>query len=91
MLYIVSQNGLRIADLHTISVLPPEHDLEDDGVYKVYVNGAEFARYTDWSTVERVMEEIEKFIHINQNTSYRLTNDGGVCMDRNTMKDGGAT
>lgn len=91
MLYIVSQNGLRIADLHTVSVLPPEHDLEDDGVYKVYVNGAEFARYKDWSTVERVMDEIEKFIHINQNTSYKIPNDGGVFMDRNMMKDGDAT
>lgn len=76
MLYIVSQNGLRIADLHTVSVLPPEHDLEDDGFYKVYVNGAEFARYKDWSTVERVLDDIKKFIHMKDNFCYELPKDG---------------
>lgn len=76
MLYIKSQNGLRIADLHTISVMTPEHDLEDDGVYKVYVNGAEFARYKNLSEVKRVMEDIEKFIHMKDNFCYELPKDG---------------
>lgn len=72
MLYIVSQNGLRIADLHTVSVLPPEHDLEDDGVYKVYVNGAEFGRYKERGTIDQIMGEIKKFIHTNQNAYYEM-------------------
>lgn len=76
MLYIKSQNGLRIADLHTISVMTPEHDLEEDGFYKVYVDGSEFARYKDLSTVERVMEDIEKFIHMKDNFCYELPKDG---------------
>lgn len=76
MLYIVSQNGLMISDFHKVSVLPPEHDLADDGVYKVYVDGSEFARYKDLSTVERVMEDIKKFIHTSQNTHYDLPKDG---------------
>ena len=35
MLYIANQTGMRIADLHTVSVLTPERDREDDGVYKI--------------------------------------------------------
>ena len=75
MLYIVSQNALRVADLHTVSVSPPEHDLEDDGVYKVYVNGLEFGRYMEFSKAERVMEDILKFIHTSQNAYYQLPKD----------------
>lgn len=76
MLYIISQNRLRIANLCTISVLPPEHDLKEDGVYKVYVDGAEFARYKDRSTAERIIEDIEKFIHMKDNFCYALPKDG---------------
>lgn len=76
MLYIVSQNGLKISDFHKVSVLHPKHDLEDDGVYKVYVNSDEFARYKDWSTVERVLDDIKKFIHMKDNFCYELPKDG---------------
>lgn len=76
MLYIISQNGLRITDLHAISIVEPEHDREDDGVYKVYVNGAEFARYQEKKYPEWIMGEIQKFIHLNWNKCFRLPADG---------------
>lgn len=72
MLYIVSQNGLRITDLHAVSVVSPEHDREDDGVYKVYVNGAEFGRYKERGTIDQIMGAIKKFIHTNQNAYYEM-------------------
>ena len=75
MLYIISQNGLRIANLHTLSVVEPEHDREDDGVYKVYVDGSEFARYKEKYTVLRIMNDIKKYIHMDQNSYYELPND----------------
>lgn len=75
MLYIVSQNGLRITDLHAISVIIPEHDREDDGVYKVYVNGSEFAKYEDKKYIDWIMKEIQKFIHMNENHCFRLPNE----------------
>ena len=76
MLYIISQNGLRITDLHAISIVEPEHDREDDGVYKVYVNGAEFARYKDGRYPEWIMKEIQKFVHMNYDKCFQLPKDG---------------
>lgn len=58
MLYIVSQNGLRIADFHTLSVVTPEHDRDDEGVYKVFVNGMEFARYSTKEQISMLMKEL---------------------------------
>lgn len=75
MLYIVSQNGMRIADLSAVSVVSPEHDREDDGIYKVYVNGSEFGRYKDRGTIDQIMSAIKKFIHTSQNAYYEMPAD----------------
>lgn len=64
MLYIISQNGLRIADLKTLSITTPDSDLYEEEVYKVYVNGIEFARYTGKKQVECIMEDVKRFIHM---------------------------
>lgn len=72
MLYIVSQNGLRITDLHALSVVPPEHDRHDDGVYKVYVNGAEFARYSDAKYIHWIMDQVKTLLSHNQNGYFTL-------------------
>lgn len=76
MLYIVSQKNTIIADLRTISVMDPAHDLEDDGVYKVFVNGIEFAKYQDKKYPDWIMKEVQKFIHMNGNSCFRLPKDG---------------
>lgn len=67
MLYIVSQNGMRIADMHTVSVVTPEHDREGDEVYKIFVNGIEFARYNTGEQAVAIMHEIRKFVHMSRN------------------------
>lgn len=72
MLYIVSQNGMKITDLRGLSIVSPEQDREDDGVYKVYVNGCELGRYKKREDVMRVRDEILKFIHTSQNAYYEL-------------------
>lgn len=75
MLYIVSQNGMRIADLSAVSVVSPEYDRDDEGVYKVYVNGVEFGRYRERSAIDQIMDAIKKFIHTSQNAYYELPDD----------------
>lgn len=65
MLYMVSQNGMRIADMHTVSVVTPEHDREGDDVYKIFVNGIEFARYSTEAQINALMKSITKFIHMS--------------------------
>lgn len=65
MLYIVSQNGMRIADMHTVSVVTPEHDREEEEVYKIYINGIEFARYSTEEQINALMKNITKFIHMS--------------------------
>lgn len=74
MLYIVSQNGLRIADFHTLSVVTPEHDRDDEGVYKVFVNGMEFARYSTKEQISMLMKGLNSFIHMSgyENDCFRL-------------------
>lgn len=62
MLYIESQNGLRIADLRTVSIVTPEHDRDGDEVYKIFINGIEFARYSTKEQTEEVMASIKRFI-----------------------------
>lgn len=76
MLYIISQNGLRITDLHAISVVVPEHDREDDGVYKVFVNGSEFARYNDIAFIQKIMGQIKEQIHSGRDAFIVLPKDG---------------
>lgn len=72
MLYIVSQNGFRITDLHAISVITPDHDREDDGVYKVFVNGSEFGRYSEVRTIQNIMSDIKKCISLGRDTYLAL-------------------
>ena len=72
MLYIVSQDGLRITDLHSATVVSPENDRYDDGTYKIYVNGAKFAEYPNLKSAEFVLNQIKTLIHNSQNTYYEL-------------------
>lgn len=72
MLYIISQNGLRIADLKTLSITTPDSDLYEEEVYRVYVNGIEFARYTSKKQVECIMEDVKKFIHMGNFRYFEL-------------------
>lgn len=58
----MSQNGLKIKELQAVSVLTPEHDLRDDGVYKIFVNGSEFARYKTEEAATKAMERVKNFI-----------------------------
>ena len=62
MLYIVSQDGRRITDLRAATLVTPEHDREDEGVYKIFVNGAEFARYKTAGKALMALATIKKFI-----------------------------
>lgn len=62
MLYIMSQNGLRITDLRAVSVLIPDHDLEEEGVYKIFVNGMEFARYKTEEAALQAVKTVKQFI-----------------------------
>lgn len=78
MLYIISQNGLRIADLKTLSITTPDGDLYEEEVHKVFVNGIEFARYTSKNQVDHVMENVKRFIQMGQSSSYfELPQDRG--------------
>lgn len=70
MLYIISQNGLRIADLKTLSITTPDGDLYEEEVYKVFVNGIEFARYSDKEQVNCIMEDVKRFIQTGRSFSY---------------------
>lgn len=58
MLCIVSQNRMRLTELHTVSIITPEHDREEDGVYKVYVNGIDFGHYEKKWETDKIMKEI---------------------------------
>lgn len=62
MLYIVSQNGMRITDLHSATVITPEHDREEEEVYKIMINGAEFGRYQEYWKAREVIENITEKI-----------------------------
>lgn len=70
MLYIVSQNGFKIAELKSLSIITPEGDLYEDEVYKVFVNGIEFARYSDFTQVKRLIEAVKQFIQLGRMYSY---------------------
>ena len=72
MLYIASQSGTRIADLHTVSVVIPEKDREEDGVYKIMINGIEFGRYKKMWVVEVIIKEIKEFVRSNKHGLYEL-------------------
>lgn len=72
MLYIVSQNKMRIADLHTVSVVTPEHDREEEEVYKIYINGIEFARYGTMTEAVKALEEIKMVINRGIDGTYEL-------------------
>lgn len=60
MLYIVSQNRMRLTELKTVSVITPEHDREDEGVYKILVNGMDFGHYENKWETDKIMDEIIK-------------------------------
>lgn len=77
MLYIVSQNGLRITDMHAVSVVVPEHDREDDGVYKVFVNGSEFGRYKNAFWIHDIMRQIKDCISLGRDTYLALPKEEG--------------
>lgn len=72
MLYIVSQNGMRIADLHTVSVVTPEHDRYEEGVHKIMVNGIEFGRYKKKEETDRIMRDIIDFADDNIHGVFEL-------------------
>lgn len=76
MLYIISQDGKKLTDLKTISIVDPGRGREDDEFYRVYVNGAEFARYKDGRYPEWIMKEIQKFVHMNYDKCFQLPKDG---------------
>lgn len=70
MLYIISQNGLRFADFKTLSVATPDCDLYEEEVYKVFVNGIEFARYSNKGQVDCILEDVKRFIQTGRSFSY---------------------
>lgn len=70
MLYIISQNGLRIADLKTLSIILPDNDLYEEDVYKVFVNGIEFARYSSKKRIDCIMDDVKRFIQMGRSFSY---------------------
>lgn len=74
MLYIMSQSRMRIADLHTVSIVTPEHDRSDEGVYKVFVNGMEFAKYETGKQAEEIIPMIQRFIQYSghDNACFKL-------------------
>lgn len=72
MLYIVNQTGTRIADLHTVSVVTPEHDRFEDGVYKIMANGIEFGRYKREDEALKIMRDIIDFIDDNIHGVFEL-------------------
>lgn len=72
MLYIANQTGMRIADLHTVSVLTPERDREDDGVYKIMINGMDFGHYKKKDDAEAELNNIKEFIKTKKHGIYEL-------------------
>lgn len=76
MLYIVNQKNTRIADLHTVSIVTPENDREEDGVYKILINGMDFGRYEKKWEVDSILNEIKEFIRSNTHGLYELPKKG---------------
>lgn len=67
---MISQNGLRISELKTLSIITPDVDLKEDDVYKITVNGMEFARYSNKTQLNFIMEDIKRFIHMGTTSGY---------------------
>lgn len=72
MLYIVNQKNTKIADVHAVSIVTPESDREEDGVYKILINGMDFGRYEKRWEADRIMNEIKEFIRSNTHGLYEL-------------------